>query len=89
MDMDLKMTEKFMESTDYKERFIGEYLQTKIRYEKLKRLNNKIEAAEMTNYNVNEPKHECPSYLLKEQQRTMGEYLHILEIRAVIEGIEL
>jgi hypothetical protein len=89
MDMDLKMTEKFMESSDYKERFLAEYLQTKIRYEKLKKLNTRIEAAEMSQYNVNEPEHDCPSYLLKEQQRTMGEYLHILEIRAVIEGIEL
>ena len=89
MDMDLKMTEKFMNSEDYKERFIGEYLQTKIRYEKLKKLNTRIEAAEMSNYNANEPKHDCPSYLLKEQQRVMGEYLHILEIRAVIEDIGL
>ena len=89
MDMDLKMTEKFMNSEDHKERFIGEYLQTKIRYEKLKRFNNKIDAASMSNYNVSEPKHDSPNYLLKEQQRVMGEYLHILEIRAVIEGIEL
>jgi hypothetical protein len=26
---------------------------------------------------------------LKEQERVMGEYLHILEVRAVIEGIDL
>lgn len=89
MDQDLKMTEKFMESDDYQERFIAEYLQTKIRYEKLKKINNRIDAAQMSNYNVNEPKHDCPDYLLKEQQKIMGEYLHILEIRAVIEGIEL
>jgi hypothetical protein len=35
------------------------------------------------------PKHDCPSELLREQQRAMGEYLHILEVRAEIEGIEL
>ena len=89
MDMDLKMTEKFMESEDYKERFLAEYLQTKIRYEKLKKFNNRIEAAEISNYNISEPKHDCPWCLLKDQQRAMGEYLRILEIRAVIEGIEI
>ena len=35
------------------------------------------------------PKHDCLDYLLREQQRGMDEYLHIIEVRAVIEGIEL
>jgi hypothetical protein len=35
------------------------------------------------------PVHDCPDHLLREQQAAMGEYLHILEVRAVIEGIEL
>ena len=48
--MQLAETVKLMESADYKERFKAEYLQTKIRCEKLKALNNKIEAANRTAY---------------------------------------
>jgi hypothetical protein len=90
--MELKDTIELMSGADYKERFKAEYYQTKIRYEKLKAFNHKIDAAQMTmglENAVEEPKHDCPSYLLKDQQRAMGEYLHILEVRAVIEGIEL
>lgn len=88
----LKETVDGMLSADYKERFKAEYQQTKIRYEKLKAFNNRIEAARMTDglkHTVEMPKHDCPDYLLIDQQRAMGEYLHILEVRAVIEGIEL
>lgn len=81
-----------MLSSDYKERFKAEYIQTKIRYEKLKALNNRIEAARITRgrgvLGVEVPPHECPDDLLREQQSAMGQYLHILEIRAVIEGVE-
>ena len=90
--MELKDTAKMMNSPDYKERFIAEYQQTKIRYERLKAFNNKIEAAKRTEWTKNSkemPKHDCPCELLREQQSIMGEYLHVLEVRAVIEGIEL
>lgn len=91
--MELKDTIEMMKSTDYKERFKAEYQQTKIRYEKLKAFNTKIEAADRTSYGspvrVEMPKHDCPQDLLRQQQAAMGEYLHILEVRAVIEGIEL
>ena len=90
--MELKDTVTMMNSEDYKERFKAEYYQTKIRYEKLKAFNNKIEAAERTEYMakaVAMPTHDCPADLLREQQAHMGQYLHILEVRAVIEGIEL
>ena len=94
--IELKETSKLMGSSDYKERFIAEYLQTKIRYEKLKRFNNTIEAARSTNYCcgdtckiVKMPTHDCPDDLLREQQNIMGQYLHILEIRAEIEGIDI
>ena len=76
-----------MISPDYKERFQAEYRQTKIRYEKLKRFCDRIEAAEMTNTKA--PEHDCPTYLLRDQQRAMGEYLHILEVRAIIENVDL
>ena len=90
--MELKDTIKMMTSEDYKERFKAEYLQTKIRYEKLKAFNTKIEAAWRANVNESKipmPKHDCPEELLREQQSLMGQYLHILEVRAVIERIDL
>ena len=85
--MELKDTITSMQSEDYKERFKAEYYQTKIRYEKLKDFNNRIEAAKLTL--KEEPKHDCPFHLLQSQQRCMEEYLHILEVRAKIEGIVL
>lgn len=90
--MELKDTVEMMNSTDYKERFKAEYLQAKIRYEKLKALNNAISAANMCDVSCRYlymPVHDCPEELLRDQQIVMGEYLHILEMRAIIEGIEL
>ena len=91
---ELKETTKLMTSTDYKERFVAEYWQTKIRYEKLKAFNTKIEAAQRIRFSevenkLKEPIHDCPADILVEHQHVLGEYLHILEIRAVIEGIDL
>lgn len=99
---DLFDTAGLMGSADYKVRFVAEYYQTKFRYEKLKAFNTKIEAArrlrepdymgatDMSKLEqVKEPKHDCPADMLRAQQHTMGEYLHILELRAVIEGIDL
>lgn len=48
--MKLKNTIGMMQSENYKERFKAEYYQTKIRYEKLKKFNTKIEAAKATLY---------------------------------------
>lgn len=92
--MELKDTIEMMTSTDYKERLKAEYQQTKIRYEKLKEFNTKIEASRRTSYEadckkITLPKHDCPDDILREQQSIMGQYLHILEVRAVIEGVEL
>ena len=90
--MELKNTVDLMNSSDYKERFKAEYYQTKIRYEKLKAFVTKIEAAHRTEdmeKPIEMPKHDCPYELLREQQAFMGQYLHILELRAVIEGVEL
>ena len=89
---ELQETIPLMTSDDYKDRFIAEYRQTKIRYERLKAFNNKIEAAEATGFMENAvemPKHDCPYDMLRHQQSVMGEYLHLLEVRAVIEGIDL
>ena len=85
--MQLRSTVTLMNSEDYKDRFIAEYHQTKIRYEKLKDFNNRIEVAQILG--KEEPKHDCPFHLLRNQQRVMGEYLHLLELRANIEGVDL
>lgn len=81
--MELKDTIKLMESEDYKERFKAEYYQTKIRYDKLHRLIIKIEAG-TCDFTPS-----CSLEVHKEQAKYMGMYLHILEVRAEIEQIEL
>ena len=85
---------EFAASSSYKERFIAEYILLKQKHEKLKVFNTKIEAAGEMAFRVGAdkvpmPKHDCPEELLRRQQHVMGEYLHILEVRAVIEGIDL
>lgn len=80
--MELKDIIELMNSDDYKERFIAEYYQTKIRYDKLHRMITKYEAGTLEF----EPK--CPIELLQEQANFMGRYLHTLEIRAEIEEIK-
>ena len=86
-NMELKETIDLMCSSNYKERFIAEYRQTKIRYEQLKNFCNKIEVETMLGKEVT--KHDCPLQLLREQQKYMGLYLSILEKRALIENIKL
>ena len=86
-NMELKETVELMNSEDYKERFVAEYHQVKIKYEKLKNFCNKIEVEEMLGKEVT--KHDCPLELLREQQKYMGLYLSILEKRALIENIVL
>ena len=76
-------TYRLMQSDNYKERFLAEYYQTKIRYNKLHKIISKYEAGTL-NFEPN-----CPIELLIDQASAMGEYLHILEIRAEIENIEL
>lgn len=86
--MELKDTVQLMGSGDYRDRFIAEYRQTKIRYERLKKYCNRIEAGEI-DPSIEIPDHDCPLWLLQEQQKAMGTYLHFLELRAVIERIDL
>ena len=81
--MELKDTIELMNSTDYKERFKAEYLQTKIRYDKLHKMVIKYEAGTL-NF---EPS--CSIELLKHQKSMMGQYLYDLEVRAEIEKIDL
>jgi len=72
-----------MNSNDYKQRFIAEYVQVKIRYDKLDKLTVKYEAGTLDFT----PK--CSLELLKEQKKFMGNYIRTLKIRAEIENIDL
>lgn len=81
--MELKDTVDLMNSEDYKDRFKAEYLQTKIRYNKLHQMLVKLDAGTL------EFKPECPKTILLQQERYMGEYIKMLEVRSEIEGIVL
>lgn len=81
--MDLIDTVELMSSADYKDRFKAEYLQTKIRYEKLHKMIVKYEAGTL-DFEPN-----CSMQLLKSQASAMGNYLYALEVRAEVENIEL
>ncbi len=81
--MELKDTVELMNSKDYKERFKAEYLQAKIRYDKLDAMTVKYEAGTL---NLTPS---CPLELLKEQKKYMGNYIRTLKIRAEIEKIDL
>lgn len=90
--MELKDTIVFMTSAVYRERFIAEYWQTKIRYEKLKAFNLKIQVADVNTgkkLGLEEPKYDCPKALLREQEVCMMQYLGCLEKRAAFERINL
>ena len=80
---DLIDTVELMASDDYKQRFLAEYYQTQIRYNKLHKM---IIGYEANTLNF-EPK--CSIDILKKQASYMGNYLYMLEVRAEIEGIEL
>ena len=81
--IELKETIKLMQSEDYKERFVAEYYQTKIRYNKLHEMIVKYEAGKL------DFKPCCTLTLLKQQAAAMGNYLFTLEVRAQIEEIKL
>lgn len=81
--MELKDTVQLMESEDFKDRFVAEYQQTKIRYDRLHKMIVKYEAGKLTFTPV------TPLEVLKKQASHMGQYLYILELRAQLENIEL
>lgn len=70
-------------SSDYKARFVGEYVELKIRYNKLHKMLIKHEAGTLGF----EPT--CDISILEDQAYHMGNYLKRLEIRAEIEKIIL
>ena len=81
--MELKDTIALMQSDNYKDRFKAEYLQTKIRYDKLHKILIKMDAGTLGF------KPSCPKEMLMEQKRYMGEYIRMLLVRAEVEGIDL
>ena len=81
--MDFEQIVELLKSDDYKERAKGEYFFVKDKYTKLHRMIVKREAGTITF----EPN--CPMKQWKDQAAAMGEYLHQLEIKAEIEGVEL
>ena len=81
--IELKDTVVMMGSADYKERFVAEYVQLKIRYKKLYAVLEKY-AADKLDF-----KPTCPIEILYEQLDHMEAYLNILETRAKYEDIEL
>lgn len=84
---ELKDTIVAMESDNYKHRFIAEYWQTKIRYDKLCAFIRRIEIADLLGEEP--PKYDCPLSLLQDQKFYMNELLEIYEKRAIIEKIDL
>lgn len=81
--MKLSGTVEMMNSADYGERFIAEYNQLKIRFTGLMNMCEKWDRNELTF----EPT--CPRNTYELQLRAMRDYMTILEMRAVMEGIEL
>ena len=81
--MELKDTIDLMNSKDYKERFIAEYLQLKIRYNKLLNMLMKWDRQEL------DFKPDVPRMVYNKQILSMGEYIKTLEYRAKIENIDL
>lgn len=79
----LQETIPLMLDFDYKNRFVAEYYQTKIRYNKLHNMIVKCEAGTL-DFTPN-----CPIDVLKAQANAMGQYLYQLEVRAQIEKINL
>ena len=80
---ELAATAEGMVSSDYKERFIAEFVQVKNRYYGLKSMINKWDEGTLTFTPT------CPRETYNFQLRAMKDYMDILIVRAKIEGIEL
>ena len=71
------------------ERLKEEYTQFKEKYEKLKSYNNEIEVKRNLELFTETVEEDYRFRLMREQQSVMGNYLHLLELRAKLENIEL
>lgn len=83
--MRLDQTVELMSSEDYKERFIAEYVQVKIRYLRLERVLKRV--SDKTAPDCFTPT--CPIEILEEQLFIMRMYIKLLVKRSNLEGIIL
>ncbi|MBR3208844.1 MAG: hypothetical protein IKF82_01105 [Bacilli bacterium] len=81
--MKLEDTKELMCSSDYKARFVAEYYQNKIRYEKLKTMCEKWDEGKL------EFQPTCPREIYNAQLHFMKCYIEVLQNRAKMEDIEL
>ena len=81
--MELADTIDLMTSDDYKDRFMAEYYQVKIRYQKLKSILDKYEEGTLDF----EPS--CSISLLMIQRDIMEDYLNVLQDRDITENISV
>lgn len=80
---DLKETKDLMVSSNYQDRFIAEYWQLKIRYEKLKNMCDKWDSGKLDFTPT------CQRFIYDAQLTYMESYMHILQKRAELEKIDL
>ena len=79
MVLDFKRTIDLMNSDNYRDRLVAEYLQLRIRIKRLKRY--------LADYEMREPNKEYIN-LLRHQLMVMGLYREVLEKRLKVENIE-
>ena len=72
-----------MRSDDYKDRFIAEYYQVRIRYERLKKMVENWDSGNLTFQPT------CPRSIYDMQLNAMKDYIALLEARAAIEEVNL
>jgi hypothetical protein len=80
---DMNSSIELMRSADYKERFVAEYIQLRIRTDKLAEMVRKYKAGTLDFTPT------CSVELLDDQLRHMQAYLTDLEVRAGIEMIDI
>ena len=80
---ELARTAEWMVSSDYKARFLAEYVQLENRYNGLKKMVEKWDAGELDF----EPT--CPRQIYDVQLEYMYKYLDVLHERALMEGVDV
>ena len=79
----LDATIPLMRSNDYKDRFVAEWAQTKIRLSKLNRMLQRYYDGTLDFTPT------CPVQFLEKQTFAMERYVEVLEMRALVEKIKL
>ena len=79
----LQVTSEMMNSKNYKDRFIAEYFQVKIRLDKLKEMLKKWDEDNLDFFPT------CPRSIYDMQVKAMAYYKNVLEDRARMENIVL